>query len=221
MSRLAQDAFKKELAKQYVDPSPEMAGHMDTYFRYMFAGAVPEVVEQLGVQEADHVLDVGCGGGHMLHELLRQFPNATASGIDRSAEMVALAKKRNKRDVVTGRATFTVADAIKAMPFGSNTFDIVYSYALAEFLEDPEPLVRNMHRVLKPGGLLAVCIRNQEETWDMPLFDSVSRKYGVTPMTNEDLGKIVQDLELGEYMKATNPWYSCHLKIKAAPGGGQ
>lgn len=94
------------------------------------------------------VLDVGSGAGQILgHLLKRTRPDARLVGIDLSHQMLRRARNRLK-----SRRPLYIAGDLTQMPFPDNTFDCVTCGWVIEHLPDPQPGLREFHRVLKPGG---------------------------------------------------------------------
>lgn len=96
------------------------------------------------------VLDVGCGTGFCSRELQKVFSKAKISAIDLSTGMIAEAKKSQK---LFKKINYQVADA-DALPFQDNYFDLVFSNLTIQWLPDLKKTFSELHRVLKPGGLL-------------------------------------------------------------------
>ena len=95
----------------------------------------------------DRLLEVGCGGGLLLRDALAT--GAAATGVDHSAEMVALARER-----APGAAV--VHAGAEALPFGDGAFTAVAMSIVLLFLPDPVGALEECRRVLTPGGRLAV-----------------------------------------------------------------
>jgi ubiquinone/menaquinone biosynthesis C-methylase UbiE len=89
------------------------------------------------------VLEAGCGTGLLL-ERVAGFAR-TARGVDLSAGMLAKAQGR-RLDVVQGSVT--------ALPFADQSFDVVYSVKVLAHVQDIRGALREMTRVLRPGGWL-------------------------------------------------------------------
>jgi SAM-dependent methyltransferase len=97
------------------------------------------------------VLDVACGTGYGSRLLARK---AAVSGVDRAEEAVAQARSR-----VDG--TFVVAD-IPPIPFPGDSFDFVVSFETVEHIPQDREFVREIRRVLRPGGCLLISTPNEE-----------------------------------------------------------
>ena len=102
-------------------------------------GFVPENKNQ-------SILDLGCGTGTLTAQLSNLAD--TVIGVDSSASMIAKAKEQY------ANIQFMVCNAL-ALPF-EEQFDVVFSNAVFHWITDHNVLLHNIHKVLKPGGLL-VC----------------------------------------------------------------
>lgn len=110
-------------------------------------------LKRLAPDRDDLILEVGCGGGVFLRRLLKSGCRAIA--IDHSPDMVANAGRLNARARADGRLTLHEADAA-ALPVASGTTDKVYCLNAFFFFPRPAESLKEMARVLKPGGRLAL-----------------------------------------------------------------
>jgi SAM-dependent methyltransferase len=105
------------------------------------------ILDALALGPEDRLLDVGCGGGLLLRDALAS--GAAVTGLDHSAEMVALARERAPRaEVVLGSA--------ERLPFADGAFTALSMSIVFFFLPDPVTALSECRRVLAPGGRLAV-----------------------------------------------------------------
>jgi SAM-dependent methyltransferase len=102
-----------------------------------------------------HVVDFGCGPGAMTRMLASLVgPSGSVTGIDLHASQIEQARKRCAADGLAN-TTFVTADACgTGLP--GNRFDLVYCRFLLLHLLNPAACLREMWRVLKPGGILLV-----------------------------------------------------------------
>jgi SAM-dependent methyltransferase len=97
------------------------------------------------------VLDVACGTGYGTRLLERR---ARVSGVDRDEEAIELARSR-------AAGSFVVAE-IPPIPFADNAFDFVVCFETVEHIADDERFVREIRRVLRPGGQLLISTPNKD-----------------------------------------------------------
>jgi len=100
------------------------------------------VLELLAPKAGERILDVGCGTGQLTMEIAAS--GAEVTGIDRSAEMVAEAKRKFPE------LRFEVMDAREIRM--ERKFDAVFSNAALHWIKDAERVIAEVARVLKPGG---------------------------------------------------------------------
>lgn len=107
----------------------------------------------LDLRPGDTVLDVACGPGNTTRTLLAAVgSDGLAVGVDSSATMLAQAV----RDTAPGSPIgYVRADAVD-LPFDEGTFDAISCYGALYLMDDPFGALREMIRVLRPGGRIAV-----------------------------------------------------------------
>jgi demethylmenaquinone methyltransferase/2-methoxy-6-polyprenyl-1,4-benzoquinol methylase len=124
----------------------------DRYARVLSFGQDPRwrrfLVSRIDVGAADTVLDVATGTGAVAVELIRQ-KGCTVLGLDQSAEMLAVARRR-----LPPAVELVEADA-QRLPFPDGTFEgLTFTYLL-RYVDDPAATLRELARVVKPGGTIA------------------------------------------------------------------
>lgn len=123
------------------------------------------------VRAGAEVLSVGCGPGVILNEVCELHPSVHATGIDISADRVREAIEKNHKNP---RLKFVRGDA-QAMAFPSDSFDLVYSRMLLQYLREKEKAVAEMARVCKPGGTVLLQDLDGQLLWHYPEDASVQR----------------------------------------------
>jgi SAM-dependent methyltransferase len=100
------------------------------------------------------VLDVGCGPGGLTTELAARVGAADVAAIDPAVQFAEACRARNPdADVRVGVA--------EQLPWGEDEFDAALSSLVLAFMQDPDRGLREMSRVTRPGGTVAVCM------WDI------------------------------------------------------
>lgn len=100
------------------------------------------------------LLDVGCGPGNITADLAGRLGDAAVVGVDLSVEVIGLARSQYAKGSHPN-LSFEVADVYE-LDIGDDSFDVVYAHQVLQHLSKPVDALREMRRVLKPGGILAV-----------------------------------------------------------------
>jgi demethylmenaquinone methyltransferase/2-methoxy-6-polyprenyl-1,4-benzoquinol methylase len=106
------------------------------------------LVQELAPPAGARVLDVATGTGMVAAELLARHGDCTVVGLDQSAEMLAVARARFEGDP---RVELVEAQA-ERLPFADESFEALTFTYLLRYVEDPAATLRELARVLKPGG---------------------------------------------------------------------
>lgn len=105
----------------------------------------------MSIGEREVILDVGCGGGRTIEKLAIAANAGSVYGVDYSAESVAMAHKVNADAIAAGQVSLEQA-SVDALPFASDTFDLVTAIETHFWWPDLAAGMREVFRVTKPGG---------------------------------------------------------------------
>lgn len=126
----------------------------DSLVGHMYLAGLRRLLPHLRVPPYPAILDVGCGTGINLFEAARWFsPAGLLCGIDLSPGMVEVA--RAKAALLSVPAQFLVGDA-ERLPYPDGTFDLVVCNSVLHWFHDRGAALREIARVLKPGGQVAL-----------------------------------------------------------------
>ena len=112
--------------------------------------------ERLPTARARRILALGCGTGVEVRALKRLTrPDAAIVGVDHSPTLIEAARRYTADEGLSDHVTYQTADA-HHLPYGDEEFDIVTLHTLISHVEDPLRVLREAHRVVRPGGTVAV-----------------------------------------------------------------
>ena len=131
------------------------------------------------------MLDIGCGGGATLKRLLKRRKGAQVYGIDISEESVAKARKVNAE--VLDRQVFVTQGSAEKLPYEDNKFDLVTAVETVYFWPDLPNCLKEVRRVVKPGGRFAIMVEVLER--DSVWTDVVD---GMTAYSPEQLKEMLE-----------------------------
>jgi ubiquinone/menaquinone biosynthesis C-methylase UbiE len=135
-----------------------------------------EVVKRLDLRPGDRALEVGFGPGRTLELSAETEPAASFHGIDHSSQMVAVASRRCARFVSSGQIVLARGDSA-LLPYPSGHFTKTWTVHTLYFWADPTANLREMVRVLAPGGLLVLGFRERSAEAERAFPAEVYRFY--------------------------------------------
>jgi SAM-dependent methyltransferase len=101
------------------------------------------------------ILDAGCGGGATVSRLAAIAPEGRVFGIDFANGSVAVSRRKNAALIAAGRVDIRKA-SVSRLPFDADTFDLVTAIETHYYWPDLAASMREIRRVLKPGGTLII-----------------------------------------------------------------
>lgn len=140
------------------------------------------------------VLDVGCGTGIFLDRLRKLEPGADLHGVDFSHYQV--------EHSVNPSLKLRQANLAEGIPHDGESFDVVYAAEIIEHLHDPDFFLAEIHRVLKPGGVLVLSTPNLCAWYNRVLF-----AFGIQPLFVESSTRstLIGSGPLRRYKKGSTP----------------
>ena len=156
------------------------------------------VADLLAPAAGERILDLGCGPGVLLSLAAATVGEGRAVGVDVSQVMVAQARRRNRSAIRAGRAEVQEAVA-ESLPFPEAHFDAVSSVNSLQHWGDVEAGLREIARVMRPGGRLCLVLRMRvadASRLDRRSFGSTQERVGSLASRLAELG--FSDVEILE-----------------------
>lgn len=139
----------------------------------MFGPLAAATLDVVGLRGDDRMLDVACGTGILARTARQRFGKAPRiAGADLNEGMVSIARTLN--DVHSRGCDWHVADVTK-MPFSNEEFSVIYCQQGLQFFPDEAAALREMRRLLCPGGRLVLTIWNGASDLFKAMDAAVSR----------------------------------------------
>jgi SAM-dependent methyltransferase len=125
-------------------------------FQRAHAAELRQMIADLPLRPGDRVLDLACGEGVYAAWLAeRVAPGGSVNGVDISSAFLALAQQRAAASPHADLLAFQ-SGSIDALPFNDDTFDLVWCAQSMYSLPDPVAALRELRRVTRPGGTVAI-----------------------------------------------------------------
>jgi ubiquinone/menaquinone biosynthesis C-methylase UbiE len=159
-----------------------------------------EVLDALAPADGDRLVEIGFGHGSTLCAIAAKAPHAELAGIDLSADAARYAAQRCK--MAAGRIDLRAGDSAH-LPWADASFDKAYSVHTMYFWTDPQQNLSEIRRVLRPGGRLALGLRERSPAAVASFPPPVYRFY-----SGDELVSLLQASDFTE------------IEVRAAHGGG-
>ena len=131
---------------------------------------------RLPVQPGARILEIGCGTGKLISEIVSEIGAGCIEGVEISETMVALARKKNRRALADGRVIIHPGDFNQIM-FPENAYDAVCSCNTIYFWRDPLFTMRKIYSILKPGRKIVIAFEDKSRLETRKLSSDIFRLY--------------------------------------------
>lgn len=151
-------AFIRIIRKLFHFPAPALIGiFLDSDLRRSMQPA-EDFLRGAGIQPGMHVLEIGCGSGAYTTFVARAVgPEGKVEGLDIQPAMLAQLEKKLAQPAYQDIKNITLHHASAyELPFGDGELDLVYLITVLPEIPDQDRALAEIHRILKPGGILAV-----------------------------------------------------------------
>lgn len=148
-----------------------LAGELDPAYRRR----VRWLLERVPAGEGGRALDAGTGLGNVLHVAERSRPELSWTGVDRDDD-------RLRRAAADGVRAPVARGDVGRLPHADGTFDAIVCSEVLEHLDDDAAALRELVRVLRPGGRLLVSVPHAEFPWTWDPIAKVRGALGLAPL---------------------------------------
>jgi ubiquinone/menaquinone biosynthesis C-methylase UbiE len=144
-----EEAWNDEFARAHdINAYYERSGFL---IRYIESQRLSTIRTFVGPTSGDRLLEVGCGGGHVL----RLFPEAQLTGVDVSGEMLARARAN-----LAGLSVRLLKGQLQELDLPDSSFDKIVCTEVLEHAAEPSVVLSEIRRLLRPGGRAVVTFPN-------------------------------------------------------------
>ncbi|MEQ2277685.1 hypothetical protein XENORESO_006251 [Xenotaenia resolanae] len=193
--------WAKKLGSQLGRPTQSVGGWLvSKLFKTRNQVLEESAVQLCRIQPGDTVLELGHGPGLGLVSAAKLLtgPKGHMIGVDYSEYMHQMAKERVKEFLESGKVTLHLCD-VAAMPLEDNSVDKVFHCNCYYFWPDLRKAASEIHRVMKPGGLIVTTMRHSHvavlaakrvmpgENWRPEAYMAALRDSGFTDIRMEDI----------------------------------
>jgi SAM-dependent methyltransferase len=154
-------------------------------------------LEHITIENGWTILDVGCGGGMTVHKLAHIATAGKVYGIDFSEQSVSVSMQTNRQLIKMGRVEIRQA-SVSDLPFSDNMFDLVTAVDSHYYWPDLAADLREVWRVLKPGGTLIIIGEGYRGGIYGVLYQKWAEQFRMTFMSAHDLGELLAGVGYSE-----------------------
>lgn len=183
--------------------SREFFRELDDY-RFDKLRYLPRVVD-FSAYGGKKILEVGCGLGIDAARFARH--GARITGVDLSEQAAALARKNFEQNGLEG--DFRVMDG-ESLDFPDNSFDVVYAHGVLQYTGSPNEMLREIRRVLRPGGEAILMVYNKIS------WLSALSKLARVPLEHED-APVLRTFSIREFRRMLRRFAAVRIVVERFP----
>lgn len=162
----------------------------------------------INIKLTDVILDAGCGGGKTVSKLCNMIGSGKVYGIDYSDLCIKKAEKLNHKNVICGKAYITQA-SVSDLPFEADKFDYVTAVETYYFWPDKLNDLKEINRVLKPGGKLLLVFEMLKDKNDPDKWSKVENRLNIEAVSREDIEEMLDRagyINIDTHVKSGTSW---------------
>lgn len=171
----------KEIAAQLRQPSGEKGTAMAHMMHETNIGMTKNAIHNLQVCDSDRILELGHGNCGHLDYLLAQAANLHYNGLELSELMNKEAQTAHQERITKGQASFSLYNGLH-VPFAENHFDKIFTVNTVYFWSQPQLLIAEIFRVLKPDGKCCITFADSDFMETLPFTQFGFELYSIQKM---------------------------------------
>jgi len=175
----------KEMASQLAKPTGEKGLEIANWMNKTNSSMILETIKALNLQENDSVLELGPGNGNHLTDLHANAKGLAYTALDISPLMLEEARKFCVENQLIPNAEFIQYDGIN-IPLGHDLFYKIFTVNTIYFWSEPQKLLNELYKVLKPGGICCITMAEKESMDKMPVT-----AYGFKKYSDSDINALI------------------------------
>lgn len=170
-----QEKFRRFMTTQFGNPRGVFGKFIGNRMAKGNAYDAQWTVSLLNIQPSHHILEIGFGPGVSTQLASKKISKGFVAGIDHSRAMVQTASQRNAAAIQSGLMELKQGE-VSSLPYPDQSFDIAFSLHSIYFWPQPVNCLKEIQRVLKPEGLLAITIQPRDK-WVPKVDTSIMTLY--------------------------------------------
>lgn len=184
--------FDRLIGKQIRKPSGILGYVLGYVMTFNLRALTDWTLEQLRIQDNDHVLDIGCGCGMAVRMISNIVTQGDVAGIDYSPVMLQQAARRNKLAIQKWKTTICHSN-VCMLPFDDASFDKVCSIETFYFWPDPPRNLQEVKQVMKPGGTAAFSMEISKEGTNCSEISDNAKRLRIQIYSGEEMKSLLSD----------------------------
>lgn len=190
----------QEIARQLRKPEGEMGKKIGIMMNEGNLFMNKSAIEALSLTPGDHILEIGPGNGLFVKDILSVDDSIRYTGVDFSELMIEEAKEINSEWLEKKRAEFVLAN-VEKLPCKDHSFTKIFTINTLYFWNEPKIVLKEIKRVLKPGGKFLLVFRPEESLSQLPFTKFGFKMYKsseASELLSQNDFKIIDTLEIND-----------------------
>lgn len=181
--------------------------------QYYMGPWVPDLAGLADLQRGERVLDLACGTGVVARYAATQVgPTGQVTGLDFNAGMLAVARAT---PLSPGATIRWIEGSAVAMDLPDASFDVILCQQGLQFFPDRLAALREMHRVLVPGGRVLLSVWKSPSPYNIAVGEALERYAGTDTATKYRAARVVPNAEALHHMMVESGFHAVQIRPRA------